>query len=99
MSLVSNPPTPPSKTSEALRENLQTVNQQLAGLKKQWDDERRQLLGEKAVLEDAAHQLNLQVLNAQAEVQRMSQTERAGQKARATVESVCFSSLLFFHIH
>jgi hypothetical protein len=88
LSLSSDLPTPPSKTSEALRANLQAVNQQLAGMKKQWDEERRQLLGEKAVLQDAAHKLNLQVLNAQAEVQRISQTERAGQKARATVESV-----------
>lgn len=88
LSLSSDLPTPPSKTSEALRANLQAVNQQLAGMKKQWDDERKQLLGEKAVLQDAAHKLNLQVLNAQAEVQRISQTERAGQKARATVESV-----------
>lgn len=57
-------------------------------MKKQWEDERRQLLGEKAVLQNAAHKLNQQVRDAQAEVRRIAQTEKAGQRARASVEGV-----------
>jgi hypothetical protein len=90
VSLLSNPPTPPTKTSEALRSSLQAVNRQLVDMKKQWETERRQLLGEKAVLQDAAKKLNLQVRNAQAEVTRISETERVEQKARASVQGVSF---------
>lgn len=51
--LPSNPPTPPTKTSDALRLDLRAVNQQLDSMKQRWEDEKRQLLGEKAVLQDA----------------------------------------------
>jgi len=58
----------PTKTSEALRANLHSVNAQLDMTKKQWEAERQQLLGEKAVLQDAAKRLNLQIRNAKEEV-------------------------------
>lgn len=34
-------------------------------MKKQWEEEKRKLLGEKAVLQDAAKRLNVQVQTAQ----------------------------------
>ncbi|KAI0057426.1 hypothetical protein BV25DRAFT_1892643 [Artomyces pyxidatus] len=68
-SLLSEPPTPPSKTSEALKAELQSVNQQLTLMKKQWQEEKRQLLGDKAVLQDAANRLNLQVQSVRSGVQ------------------------------
>lgn len=71
--LPSEPPTPPTKTSEALRANLQSVNTQLDTMKKQWETEKKQLLGEKAVLQDVAKRLNLQVRSVKEEVK----TERA----------------------
>jgi predicted nucleic acid-binding Zn-ribbon protein len=58
----------PTKTSEALRANLHSVNDQLDTMKKQWEAEKKQLLGEKAVLQDAAKRLNLQIRNAKEEV-------------------------------
>lgn len=63
--LPSEPPTPPTKTSDALRANLKSVNSQLDSMKKQWEQERKQLLGEQAVLQDAAKRLNVQVQTAQ----------------------------------
>ena len=42
-------------------------------MKKQWETEKKQLLGEKAVLQDAAKRLNLQIRTAKEEVK----TERA----------------------
>ncbi|KAG7445045.1 uncharacterized protein BT62DRAFT_206857 [Guyanagaster necrorhizus] len=46
-SLASEPPTPPTKTSEVLRANLKSLNSQLSSMKKQWYQEREQLQGEK----------------------------------------------------
>jgi hypothetical protein len=37
-------------------------------MKKQWESEKKQLLGEKAVLQDAAKRLNLQIRNVKEEV-------------------------------
>lgn len=47
-------------------------------MKKQWQDERKHLLGEKAALEDAAKRLNLQIRNAKEEVK--VQRARAGSQ-------------------
>ncbi|KAK0466948.1 uncharacterized protein EV420DRAFT_1260439 [Desarmillaria tabescens] len=82
-SLASEPPTPPTKTSEALRANLQSLNSQLSSMKKQWEQEREQLQGEKAVLQDVANRLNDQVRQAKEEATKISQTEKAGQKIRS----------------
>lgn len=94
-SLPSEPPTPPTKSSEALRANLQSVNGQLNALKRQWDGEKHQLLGEKAVLQDATNRLNAQVLNAKDEMKRVVQNERAGEKKRVGVEGVRRLTLLW----
>ena len=91
LGLMSEHPASTSKTSETLRAELQTVNQRLKTMKRQWEDEKRQLLGDKAALQDATHRLNLQVQDAK---DRIAAKERAGEKAKAGIQGVCdpFSS-------
>ncbi|TFY56456.1 hypothetical protein EVJ58_g7633 [Rhodofomes roseus] len=86
MSLISEPPTPPTKTSEALRVQLQQVNTQLASMRQQWEDEKRQLLGDNAVLQDAANRLNTQVRDTKRELKKLADTGKAGEHARASVQ-------------
>lgn len=86
--LPREPPTPPTRTSEALKANLQSVNKHLEELKKQWEAEKKKLLGEKAVLEDAANRLNSQVKNTKDEARKNAEQTRAGEKLRANVENV-----------
>ena len=76
----------PAKSSDSLRAELQVVNRELASMKVQWQEERRQLLGDNAVLQDAANRLNLQVQDAK---DRAEQKERRGEKARSGVLGVC----------
>ncbi|KAJ3563380.1 hypothetical protein NP233_g8980 [Leucocoprinus birnbaumii] len=71
-------------TTEDLRQNLQVVNEELAGLKKKWREEKKQLVTENAVLQDAANRLNAQVKE---EARRLADTERKGEKKRLTVEN------------
>lgn len=97
INLPSEPPTP-KKTSEALRASLRNVNNQLATMRKAWEEEKRQLLGEKAVLQDAAKRLNLQMRTAEDELKRMSETERAGERARADVQEVRISNSAFLQM-
>lgn len=87
-SLPSEPPTPPTRTSEALRADLHSVNSHLAKMKKQWEEERQKLLGEKAVLQDAANQLNVKVHETEEEVRMVAETKKAGEKLRVGVEAV-----------
>jgi hypothetical protein len=54
-------------------------------MKKQWREERRQLLGDNAVLKDAANRLNLQIRDAK---ERVEQTERRTEMARSGVLGV-----------
>ncbi|KAF9466148.1 hypothetical protein BDZ94DRAFT_1341734 [Collybia nuda] len=84
--LPTEPPTPPTKTSEALQANLRNVNSQLEVMKKEWADERRQLVGEKAVLQDAANKLNVQIRNVKEEVRKVTENERAGEQTRAGIQ-------------
>ncbi|KAJ7696511.1 hypothetical protein B0H17DRAFT_1158623 [Mycena rosella] len=86
VSLPSEPPTPPTRTSEALRADLHSVNSHLSRMKKQWEDEKKKLLGEKAVLQDAANRLNLKVRTAEEEVRMVAETKKAGEKLRVGVE-------------
>ncbi|KAF7370481.1 PACT-coil-coil domain-containing protein [Mycena sanguinolenta] len=86
-SLPSEPPTPPTRTSEALRADLRSLNSQLAKMKTQWDEEKRKLLGEKAVLQDAANRLNVKVNKAEQEVRMVEENKKAGDKLRVGVES------------
>lgn len=86
--LPTEPPTPPTKTSEALRANLKSVNSQLETMKKEWEDERRQLVGEKAVLQDATNRLNVQVRSAEEEVRKVAESERVGEQMRVGIQGV-----------
>ncbi|KAF8902351.1 hypothetical protein CPB84DRAFT_1961582 [Gymnopilus junonius] len=85
-SLPSEPPTPPTRTSEALKANLQSVNQHLDELKKQWETEKKRLLGEKAILEDAANRLNGQIKSTKEEVRKAAENNRTGDRAKANLE-------------
>ena len=62
-------------------------------MKEQWEREKRQLLGEKALLQDTAHKLNLQVRSAQDEAKRSAESGKMAQKARISVQAV---SLIVF---
>ncbi|EKM50608.1 uncharacterized protein PHACADRAFT_152721 [Phanerochaete carnosa HHB-10118-sp] len=73
---VSEPPTPPTKTSEKLRADLKAVTEQLANMKQQWDGERRKLLGENASLKDTTNRLNLEVRQAKSDMRRLADTDR-----------------------
>ncbi|KAH9927002.1 uncharacterized protein B0H18DRAFT_306413 [Fomitopsis serialis] len=86
MSLISEPPTPPTRTSEALRTQVQHINAQLASMKQQWENEKSQLLGENAVLQDAANRLNTEVRDTKRELKRLADTGKAGESARASVQ-------------
>ncbi|OCH84115.1 hypothetical protein OBBRIDRAFT_891971 [Obba rivulosa] len=85
-SLPSHPPTPPTKSTEALRASVEALNVQLVSMKKAWDEEKRTLLGEKAVLQDTANKLNAKVRDVNIELQKHIDAERAGEKARAGMQ-------------
>ncbi|KAL0576236.1 hypothetical protein V5O48_005746 [Marasmius crinis-equi] len=85
--LPSEPPTPPTKTSEALKANLRSVNDQLAEMKKYWDEERRQLQGEKNVLQDATNRLNKQVRETREEFSKASELQKVDTKLRQDLQS------------
>jgi len=57
-------------------------------MKEQWEWEKQQLLGEKAVLQDTAHHLNLQVRSAQDEAKRSAEGGKAAQRAKVSVQGV-----------
>jgi hypothetical protein len=82
----------PAKTPESVKEEVKAVNRELTLMKKKWDEERRQLLGDKAVLKDAANRLNLQMQDAQ---KRAEQKERQHEKARNGVLDVWLFFILF----
>jgi peptidoglycan hydrolase CwlO-like protein len=87
MALLSEPPTPPTRTSEALRADLRTVNTELERMKAAWAAEKRQLLGEKSALQDAANRLNAQVRDNEANAKRAMD---AGLRAKSTTDAVCY---------
>jgi myosin protein heavy chain len=64
----------PAKTSETLKDELRAVNRELASMRKQWQEERRQLLGDNAVLKDAANRLNLQIQDVRERAERKDRT-------------------------
>ncbi|KAJ7647253.1 hypothetical protein FB45DRAFT_987061 [Roridomyces roridus] len=85
-SLPSEPPTPPTRTTEALRTDLHTVNSQLAKMKRQWEEEKQQLLGENAILQDKTNRLDAKVRTAEEEVRKVAESKKAGEKLRVGVE-------------
>ncbi|KAL4266485.1 Pericentrin/AKAP-450 centrosomal targeting domain-containing protein [Pleurotus pulmonarius] len=84
--LPSEPPTPPTKTTEALRAKLKSVNDNLAGMHKHWEEEKSQLLGEKAMLQDTTNRLNLQLQTAKEETKRVSQSGKVKDRVQADVQ-------------
>lgn len=64
------------------------MNQRLQEIKNQWEREKKQLLGEKAILQDTAQKLNLQARSAQDEAKRSSESSKAAQKAKVSVQTV-----------
>jgi hypothetical protein len=87
----------PVKSSESLKAELQAVNKELDSMKKQWREEKRQLLGDNAVLKDAANRLNHQIRDTK---ERAEKTERRSEKTRNGVLGVWirfrFSDTFFF---
>jgi len=86
--LLTEPPTPPTKTSEALRANLKSVNSHLEAMKTEWEEERRKLVGEKATLQDATNRLNVQVRTAREEARKVADSGHAKEKVWTGVQEV-----------
>ena len=81
--MLSEPATP-SKSSDTLKAELRAVNKELTLMKKQWLEEKRQLMGDKAVLQDAASKLNTQIREAE---RRADDVERAVERVRSLLPS------------
>ncbi|KAG1860628.1 hypothetical protein DFJ58DRAFT_715534 [Suillus subalutaceus] len=84
--LPSNPPTPPTKTSEALRLDLHAVNRELDTMKQRWEEEKRHLLGERAVLQDAANRMNMEIRSAKDEAKKATEASRRSRADTREVE-------------
>ena len=97
ISLTGDPTSPFGRTTEELRTELREFNTQLDGMKLSWEDERKRLLGENAVLQDATKRLNTEMREAKDELRKYASAERAGEKARAGVQSVSDSCLCIAH--
>ena len=67
-------------------------------MKEQWEREKKWLLGEKAMLQDTAHKLNLQVRSAQDEAKRSVESGKAAQKARVSVQAVSPTVPVFWRV-
>ncbi|EIW75087.1 hypothetical protein CONPUDRAFT_169516 [Coniophora puteana RWD-64-598 SS2] len=77
---ASTSPAAAKKAAEdALTAELQAVNVQLRDLQKEWQREKEELLGENAVLQDAAERLNNQVRTA---MKRAASIEKASLKTK-----------------
>lgn len=61
------------------------MNSQLRSMKRQWDEEKRKLLGDQVALKDAANRLNQEVQEAK---ERIAEKTRAGERAKAGVQEV-----------
>lgn len=86
----------PARSREALQTALEKVNNELGGLKKLWVAERQNLMGERAILKDAADKLTaeMKIKSARAEQERNRAKEAAqriqdeGQRQKAIVQAV-----------
>jgi len=70
----------PGKSPEELKAELRNVNKELTVMRKQWQEEKRRLLGDKAALQDAASRLNTEMREAQ---RQAGNKERADKRVRA----------------
>lgn len=86
--LPTEPPTPATKTSEALRADLQSVNAHLEALKKEWSQERKTLLGERAALQDATSRLNAQMKTTKEEMKKVVESSQATKRTAINVQEV-----------
>jgi DNA repair exonuclease SbcCD ATPase subunit len=77
MAMSSEPPTPPTRTSEALRTDLRSVNAEFDRMKVHWAAERRKLMDEKALLQTQAR-----------EAETLAKRAEVAQKGKSSVESV-----------
>ncbi|KAG1889556.1 hypothetical protein F4604DRAFT_1915419 [Suillus subluteus] len=84
--LPSNPPTPPTKTSEALRLDLHAVNKELDMMKQRWEEEKCHLLGERAVLQDAVNWMNMEIWSAKDKAKRATEVSRQSRADTQEVE-------------
>jgi uncharacterized protein len=57
-------------------------------MKREWEDQKRKLIGEKAVLQDAANRLNAQVRTAKEEARKVVESGHAKEKVKAGVQGV-----------
>lgn len=78
--LALEPPAQPTKSSERFREDLETVNEQLAVMKLQWDEGRSKVLGENVPLEDAAMLLGSGHKKLQKQRKEVSEVRLRGHK-------------------
>jgi hypothetical protein len=83
-----DPSTPPTRTSEALKADLRAVNAELETMKASWENERRRLLGENAVLKDTTNKLTFQVRDAKAEARKAAEEA----KSRISIEEVSYAA-------
>lgn len=74
--LPSNLSSPATSSGEAFQVDLQNVYAQLDAMKEEWQEEKRRLLGEKAVLEDEANRIKMEARNAKEEFRRASDANR-----------------------
>ncbi|KAF7309931.1 PACT-coil-coil domain-containing protein [Mycena indigotica] len=84
--LPTEPPTPPTRTTDVLRSDLRSVNANLNNMKRQWEEEKERLLGEKAVLQDAANRLNVKVRSAEEEARQVTASKKTSDKLKAGIE-------------
>ncbi|KAF5379308.1 hypothetical protein D9757_007667 [Collybiopsis confluens] len=85
--LPTEPPTPATKTGDALRANLRTVTSQLQDTKRQWESEKRKLMGENVALQDATNRLNIEVQQAKAEANKVSEAHKTDGRLRQDVQA------------
>ncbi|KAH9840947.1 uncharacterized protein C8Q71DRAFT_702230 [Rhodofomes roseus] len=55
-------------------------------MRQQWEDEKRQPLGENAVLQDAANRLDTQVRDTKRDLKKLADTGKAVEHARASIQ-------------
>ncbi|KIY70545.1 hypothetical protein CYLTODRAFT_391816 [Cylindrobasidium torrendii FP15055 ss-10] len=85
--MASEPPTPPTRTSDALKSDLRSVNDHLATLKKDWERERQKLINEKGALEDMANKLNDKIRAFSTDAAKASQKEKADSALRSDIQT------------
>ncbi|KAI6112992.1 hypothetical protein F5141DRAFT_1188202 [Pisolithus sp. B1] len=94
--LPSHLSSPATNPSEAFQVDLQNVYAQLDAMKQEWQEEKRRLLGEKAVLEDEANRMKMEARNAKEEFKKANDASRKSkadsqkevEKAKATISDL-----------